>query len=146
MIELVHMLAGAAIGSAVVNPVLAILLALLSHYLLDIIPHIEYTKITAKVGWKNIAKASVDFLIGAILVFILAKNQPIIYACVFFSTLPDIIFASKFFISNKTIDAHERFHDKIHFLENKKISIFWRIFSQIFVATISLLILIFRAG
>ena len=42
MILLVHLLFGAAIGSAVNNIWLAIILAFLSHFLLDLMPHIDY--------------------------------------------------------------------------------------------------------
>jgi hypothetical protein len=141
MIELVHMIVGGTIGSVVSNPLLAIFLALLSHYLLDIMPHIEYTKIVGRVRRLDIAKASIDFLVGAILVVFFTKNQPIVYVCVFFSILPDIIFLSKFLINNKVITAHEKFHDRIHFLEHEKISNFWRVSTQVLIVVISLLVL-----
>ena len=42
MILLVHLLFGAAVGSSVKNLPIAIILAFLGHYFLDLFPHIEY--------------------------------------------------------------------------------------------------------
>ena len=42
MILLVHMLFGAAVGLSINNIYIAIIVAFLSHYFLDLFPHIEY--------------------------------------------------------------------------------------------------------
>lgn len=135
MILLVHLLLGALIGQKISNLFLAIILAFLSHYFLDLFPHIEYPieNITNK-NWKkslpDFLKVSLDFLAGIFLILIFSGNQPIIYVCAFFAILPDGL--SLFHRSN--------FHnEKIHFLKNKKISNFWRIFSQVAAAIICLI-------
>ena len=43
MILLAHMLFGAATGSIIKNPILAIILALFGHYFLDLFPHVDYS-------------------------------------------------------------------------------------------------------
>ena len=60
MILLVHLLFGAAIGSAVKNVSLGLLLAYLSHYLLDIIPHVDYP--IKNIKEKQWRRALPDFL------------------------------------------------------------------------------------
>ena len=143
MILFVHLLFGAAIGSIIKNPFLAIILAFLGHYLLDLIPHIEYPipNIENK-QWKkslpDFIKVFLDIALGLLAIFLLSKNQPIIYVCAFFGVLPDGLSLLGSAFPNKIAKMHEYFHwDKIHFLKDKKISRFWRVFSQILVAVIS---------
>ena len=108
MILLVHMLFGAAIGSIVKNPMLAVFLALLGHYFLDIFPHIEYLESTEesikkiKSGkWQehlpDMLKVFLDFCLGILAIFIFSNppylsgllNRPIIYVCAFIALIPD---------------------------------------------------------
>jgi len=75
MILLVHLLFGALIGQKILNPVLAIVLAFLSHYFLDFFPHIEYSiKNISEKRWKkslpDFLKIFLDLAAGIILIFI----------------------------------------------------------------------------
>ena len=174
MILLAHLLFGAVIGSLVKNIYLAVILAFLSHYLLDILPHIEYpienihpvkyreAVISPKAKlfdwvkekqWKRaipqIITVILDFLAGILLIILLSKNYPIIYACAFFAILPDGFTVLNIIFPTKFLEPFQKFHQKIHFLKNNsstssgqiKISNFWRISSQIIVAFISIIIL-----
>ena len=144
MILLVHLLFGAAIGSVVKNIPLAIILAFLGHYLLDLIPHVEYNieGITEKQWRKKIpvfTKIAADLLSGILLIFLFSKNQPILYICAFFAILPDGFTVLNTLLPNKMLESHNRLHtQKIHFLKDKKISKFWRITGQIIVVIASL--------
>jgi len=147
MILLVHLLFGAAIGSAVKNIYLAIILAFLSHYFLDLLPHTEYP--IENIKEKQWGKASaeiiliaLDFFAGILLIFLFSKNRPIIYVCALFTLLPDGITLLNILFSIKVLEPIQKFHQKIHFLKDKKISKFWRIFSQVAVIIISLILLI----
>jgi len=148
MILFVHMLLGAAIGSSIKNIWLAIILAFLSHYLLDLIPHVDYSlKNVDKKGWitipSNIFKISLDLFLGILLIFLFSKNQPVIYICAFFAILPDGFTVLNSVLPNNILKSHLKFHtEKIHFLKNKKISLFWRIFSQAVVVIASILLFI----
>jgi hypothetical protein len=142
MILLVHLLFGALIGQKISNPLLAIILAFLGHYFLDFIPHIEYpNNVSQGIRRRDIVKVLADFISGILLIMLFSENRPIIYVSALFAILPDIIYASKFFWSNRLIRTHERFHDKIHFLGNKKIPMFLRIFSQVIVVILCLILL-----
>jgi hypothetical protein len=147
MILLVHLLFGAAIGSAINNPAIAILLAFLGHYFLDFLPHIEYPieNITKKQWRKTVPEfinIGLDFFSGLFFILLLSNNQPIVYFCAFFAILPDGLSFLGSITKNTMLQKHSNFHQiKIHLFKNKKISNFWRIFSQIAVIAISIAIL-----
>lgn len=146
MILLVHLIFGAAIGSAIKNIPVAIILAFFSHYFLDLFPHIEYdTESIKEKLWRHrlpaLLRMAVDFCSGILFILIFSvSKQPIIYICAFFAILPDGISATNYFAQNKILEIHDRFHQKIHFLKYKKISNFWRILSQIASVIISILL------
>lgn len=147
MILLVHMLFGATIGTIFKNPFLAIIAAFLSHFLLDIFPHIEYSakNVEAK-QWKktfpDFSKIFLDILFGFLIIFFFSTGQQIIYVCAFFAILPDFLSAIASLCPQKICKIYNEFHWKtIHFLHYKKISNFWRLSSQILVVIISIFLL-----
>jgi len=139
MILLVHLLFGAATGNLVKNPILAIILAFLGHYILDFLPHIEYSiENISKNQWRkalpDITRVTLDLCLGLLLIFLFSKNQPIIYVCAFFAILPDGLSLLNNITKIQLLKTHSDFHhEKLHFLKNKKISIFWRVSSQLIV-------------
>ena len=153
MILLVHMLFGAAIGSWVNNIWLAIILAFLGHYFLDLFPHIEYLdgvedsiKKLKTDSWKRSAlpviKVIIDFCLGLLLIFLFSKNHPLIYVCAIVAIIPDGLTFLHSLFPNKASTWHHIFHgEKVHFLKYKKISKFWRIFTQVAVTVLCLIIL-----
>ncbi|MEK7562548.1 MAG: hypothetical protein AAB509_02630 [Patescibacteria group bacterium] len=149
MILLIHLILGAAIASHIKIPVLALILAFLSHYFLDFIPHVEYDiKNIKEKHWRKslpeILKVILDFSLGILLIFVFSENQPIIYICALAAMAPDgLTFLSALF-PNKILAFHNNIHRKrVHFLKDKKISSFWRILSQITMAVISIFLLRF---
>jgi len=147
MILLVHLLFGAAIGASIKNIILAIILAFLSHYFLDLLPHAEYSVGSIrKSRWNRalpeLLKILLDFSLGIVLIFIFSKNYPIIYICAFFAILPDGFSVISNHFPNEISAIHNKLHlDKIHFLKNKKISNFWRILTQAAIVIISVILL-----
>ena len=147
MILTPHLLLGAVLASKIEYAPLAIILAFLSHYLLDLIPHIEYSidNIEKKQWQKSLPdflRVFLDFSLGILLILIFSENQPIIFICAFFAILPDGLSFLNYFFSNKILKIHRYIHHKkIHFLRNKKISFYWRVLSQLLVVFISILLL-----
>lgn len=147
MILTPHLLLGAAIASKIEYAPLAIILAFLSHYLLDLIPHIEYSiDNIEKKQWQkslpDILRVFLDFSFGILLILIFSNNQPIIFVCAFFAILPDGLSLLNSSFPNKILKTYSNIHQgKIHFLKHKKISIFWRISSQLLVILISIFLL-----
>lgn len=147
MILLVHMLLGAVVGTLVKNPLLAVVLAFFSHYFLDFFPHVEYSieNIEEK-KWKkflpDFLKILADFLGGITLIFLFSGNLPIVYTCAFFSIVPDGLSLMNDLTKNSLLQKHSIFHQKkIHFLKNKKISIFWRILNQLVIVAVSIILI-----
>jgi len=146
MILLVHLLFGALIGQKILNPVLAIVLAFLSHYFLDFFPHIEYSiKNISEKRWKkslpDFLKIFLDLAAGIILIFIFSAKTPIIFIASFFAILPDGLSLLDSIFKNNALKKHSWFHqEKLHFLKYKKISNLWRILSQIIVVVICIIL------
>jgi hypothetical protein len=147
MILTPHMLLGAAIASKIGYAPLAIILAFLSHYLLDILPHIEYPikNIQNKQWTKSLPdfiRVFLDFFAGLLIIYFFSGWQIIIFTGALFSILPDAFNFLNLVFQNKLLKTHNNFHEKIHFLKNKKISIFWRIVSQVLVVAVSIILLV----
>lgn len=147
MILLTHILAGAVIGSYTKPLFFAILLSLAGHYFLDFIPHNEYPiKNIENNQWQksfiDFLKVLIDFLIGITIVFIFSKNTLQIYICCFVALIPDGLTMASKFINLKALKKHNLFHhNKVHFLKNKIISMFWRLFFQITIIVILIFLL-----
>ncbi|OGZ70669.1 MAG: hypothetical protein A3F47_00215 [Candidatus Staskawiczbacteria bacterium RIFCSPHIGHO2_12_FULL_38_11] len=142
------MLFGAAIGALVQNALLAIILAFLGHYFLDVFPHIEYKieNIKNKI-WKNslpdFLKVFLDFCLGILIISLFSKNNLVIYICAFVAMVPDGLTLVSYAFPNKISKAHDYMHtQKIHYLtKQKKFPIFWRITTQAIAIIISIALL-----
>ncbi len=129
-----HLLVGAAIASRINLP-LGLVLAFLSHYLLDFFPHSEYSikNIQQKLWGKSLPeflKIFLDISIGVFLIFIISKNFFLAGTGGFFAILPDGLIFLGLIFPNKLLKLHHTFMRKIHFFKDKKISLFWEIFCQ----------------
>lgn len=137
-----HLLIGAAIASRINLP-LGLVLAFLSHYLLDFLPHWEYSikNIQQKLWKKSLPeflKIFLDISIGAFLIFIISKNLVLAGTGGFLAILPDGLILLILIFPNKLFTLHNTFMRKIHFLKDKKISPFWGIFSQSLVIAVAI--------
>lgn len=81
MILTVHILVGAAVTTQIRITWLAWLLAFFSHFLLDFIPHYDYSLKGVELGWKNkkfwwvVFKVALDLALGFILIIIFSQNK-----------------------------------------------------------------------
>ncbi|OGZ68562.1 MAG: hypothetical protein A3D44_01270 [Candidatus Staskawiczbacteria bacterium RIFCSPHIGHO2_02_FULL_42_22] len=148
MILLAHMLLGAVVGYQIENIPLAIVLAFLCHYFLDLFPHVEYSinNLHDK-KWKkslpDMAKVFLDFILGLGIIFLVSKNQPLIYIGALIAIVPDGLTLISYAFPNKVMAAHDYIHTKkIHYFKYKKISNFWRILTQVISVSICILVLL----
>jgi hypothetical protein len=149
MILLVHIIFGVAIASLSGNPYLAVLLALLSHYFLDLFPHVEYPidnlkniKNNFKRAFPELLYLILDFTLGILFVFAFTDRSLIFFFCALVSIIPDSLTVLSVIVPNKILEIHDIFHRKyIHFLRDKSIPNFWRISTQILIVLISVYIL-----
>ncbi|HSX23855.1 MAG TPA: hypothetical protein VLE74_02030 [Candidatus Saccharimonadales bacterium] len=120
-----HALTGALIGLSVHQPVVAIALAFLSHFLLDAIPHYGSPKGATARGFATylMSDASLCFL----LVVILLVAQPVGWiaavVCAFVATSPDFMWVGEFLGAQngkkpkKPTYALARFHNWVQWFE-----------------------------
>ena len=167
MILFCHLLVGAAIAAKIQILPLALIFAFLSHYVLDFIPHWEYSIDNIfKKQWKkakfDFLKISLDFGFGILLIGLInhissvisasspiGLINPILLVGAFFAILPDGFTLLSILLPNKVLSIHDKFHrklvhryKKISFKENKKIFLFG-IFTQISVSILAILFLLF---
>jgi len=148
-----HLLVGAAIGSKIKNYWAIFIIALISHFVLDAIPHWEYViKIVGVSGNEFLAitvEALLDILVGVSVISLLLKHSRLAKPALigaFFAILPDgFIFvhalAQVFFNWNLTfLDPLINFHHQIHFSDGIDF-LFWRIIAETAVAAAAILVL-----
>lgn len=131
MILSLHAITGAVIGSSVENPLESSILALISHYFIDFLPHFDYKIENIQKGdWKSASpeflKIAADLIIsGAIVTFVIYKNPANILSILlatFFSLFPDGLMLVHFIFSKKSpelfiskfLAKHYEFHYKMH--------------------------------
>lgn len=95
MLSTPHLLVGAAIVKAVPNPAISLPLALLSHFVLDTIPHWDGSP-KAPFGLKTTAGIILDYAFGASLILFLTfgqenPSQYLLWLGAFLGTLPDFV-------------------------------------------------------
>lgn len=145
MILTTHLLVGAAIASKTkfLPLPLSLLLAFLSHYLLDALPHREYSvkNIKRKIWKKSLSdflKVFLDVFIGSFILLALSKNLLLALAGGLFAILPDGLILLGLLFPNRLLKLHSNFHQKMHFPKDKKIPIFWGIFSEVLVSIVAI--------
>lgn len=147
MILTSHLLTGAAIAAKTANPFLGAVLAILSHYILDFLPHEQYSISNLREKrWKNsirdFAKIALDLAAGLFLIFLFSENSIKIYLIALLSAGIDFTSLLYFiFPQNKLLAWHRRLHQKASFCERKKIPLFWRIFTTALITVIAILFL-----
>jgi len=146
MILSVHIILGAAIALNI-NPLFGgLLLAFLSHYLLDALPHWEYSiKNIKEKNWRSslvdFLKISLDIFFGFLIVYFLSKNFILASLGALFAVLPDIFIFLNIILPNRILGSLCNFHQKIH-ISNHKEPFFLRIFSELLVVSFAFYLLL----
>jgi len=144
MILITHILFSAIIIKYIKFLPLALVLAFLSHYLLDSIPHQDYSiKNIKQRHWSNafpdFLEVFLDVFAGFFIILLFSDNALPALLGGFMACLPDFIsFLGIIFPSLKTLD---KIHKKIHWDENEKVSLFWKTFFQLFIILLSILVI-----
>lgn len=128
MILTPHILVGAAIASKTANPVLGIFFAFLSHYIIDAIPHTDYSieslseQKRDQTALKEFLCALTDVAFGLALVYFLTlggKDASLLLAAGFAAALPDAIgVLGNYFVPRPLLNIVNAGH-KLH-AKNKK--------------------------
>ncbi|HET9411834.1 MAG TPA: hypothetical protein VFO38_03240 [Candidatus Saccharimonadales bacterium] len=119
MIGLNHVLTGCAIAIAVKQPLLVAPSALLSHFLLDAIPHFDHTHYRhgSKYFFKIMTADTILSVAATILVmWAIPQYAAVIALGAFFAILPDILWVY-YYTHNRPAWWFFRFHSKIQWFE-----------------------------
>lgn len=138
MTETAHLIVGAAIAATVPNPLLASVLALSSHIILDIVPHWDTgTNWRKRPVKKTALYTAIDIALGLGIGLALFGNRvplPYLLSVMFLSTLPDWLEGPYFF--GIKIPPFSTVY-KIQHLFHKKKQLPWGLITQIaFIAII----------
>ena len=123
MILTPHILTGALIGAQTTNPIAAFVFGLVSHYLIDKIPHWDYDikKIEEKSGGGKVItqwlKIGFDFALPLLIMGFLAPDEQILKLSLLGAAggiLPDFLVYLSWQFPVKILTAHAKFHDKNH--------------------------------
>ncbi len=146
MILFPHMLVGAVIGSKINNFWAIFILALISHFLFDRLPHWEYVKNPSNLPREKfpffIFKAVLDLTLGIIIIWYLTSASLFhfyIFFGAFTAILPDGLTLLNM-LTGKKIKILEKFwsfHKKVSIAENKN-SPFWGAIIEIAVVILSI--------
>jgi len=145
MILTLHLLVGAVIATRVDMVPLAFLLAFLSHYLLDFIPHQEY-EITGVMerNWGGslfaFLKVGLDIAAGTALILLFSRD-PVVFMGAFFAILPDGLTLLHLTLPYRILKIHFAFHQKLHYFKEKSPAILG-IFNQLVVGIFAILLLL----
>lgn len=128
------MVTGALIATYVSNPISMSILSILSHFIIDSLPHYgQPYKDRNSLFW-NIVRIDI-IMIGSLIVYLFFYSNLYILAGAFFGILPDLAWVYRFSVSEKfgslppkPLNRINKFHSKIQTLEKKNgyfIEIIW---------------------
>lgn len=145
-----HILAGAVVAVKIQNPAIGLPLAFLSHFLLDALPHSEYSiKGLAEPGSKNFPRSAgkvlVDFSLGlGLAVFAAPSDINFLYlaGAIILAVLPDF-FQLLTFLNTRWLRKFNRWHCDVVHIKPKPQKVWGWIFQILFSAGL-LAILIWR--
>ncbi len=151
MLELPHVLVGAAIATSVSNPVLAFPLALASHFITDYIPHWnphinteikKYGSITQKSLLILAADSGGALVLGASIAYLKSQSLSqflVIMACCLMAVLPDVLEIPYYFFKQKI----KWMEDLITFQRSHQwnVPVLWGMLAQIIVSLGALFII-----
>jgi hypothetical protein len=149
MILTPHMMVGAAVGSRFNNPrwiAILIVFALISHYLLDSIPHSEYQVLALANGlnWEFVIaalKVALDFFVGLIIIIFLCHRKANFYYILIGSIiglLPDFLIFISWQVKNLGwLNNFVSLNNFFHYPTNRPVALVLGLTTQIIVSTIA---------
>lgn len=145
MIAASHIAVGAAIGAKTNSFFWGGLLSLVSHFILDRFPHIDFGPEGKKLKPINIIGSLSDFFVSFFFIFLLFHKSPnfdFIFFGAAMAILPDVISCLKYFFKLPFLSWYFNFHSRIQGPENK----IYGVIFQILVIILSLLIIFSTKG
>jgi len=126
MIIIPHMLVGAAIGRRVRNIWLVFIFGLISHCLLDFLPHWDYLLRVEITNIEHLIKIGLDFILGASIIFILIRScskKWLVLVGIIAALLPDFLNFIYYNFGFQWLEPLIKFHHTIHYWQGLS---FWQ--------------------
>jgi hypothetical protein len=127
-----HIVTGGIIGALVPQPLVAIPLAFLSHFILDMLPHWgdhpdDHLKNTPSVYRLIVVDTILSVLFLALLLILQPVNWPVIFASGFVAWTPDLVWVPNYVrvrrgLKQRSYNSLMRFHKYIQWAEKPKLS------------------------
>ena len=132
-----HILVGATIGYKIHNYWFVVIFSIISHFILDAIPHKEYDIKCLRNGklnkdfLKDFSKVAIDGFIGLAIVLLLTGFKDLDYVIVgmIAGAFPDFLQFLSFVFNFKILNLIRKFHHKIHIFNNKDFP-YWTTFGS----------------
>ncbi len=151
MVLAVHIIVGAAIVGKTKNPLLGLFLAFLSHYIIDFLPHQEYSIINIKNrAWRkslfDFLKVFIDMTLGFATIILISKNIGLALLGGFLGIVPDgLTLLFLLFPEANVLKKHFNVHRTVFHLPSlrlkEKYASLFRISVQVIVSIIALFFL-----
>ena len=147
MLIATHFITAGVVGEIIGIPVVAFLVGIIIHLILDSIPHYDTPQKGSFFNWKQISLVIIDFLVGLGIIIYLLKSGQSLTASFFWGGLGGIFidlfdsnpFFSKKFRTTKIGQLVHKIHLKVH---KKQPTFIYGIFSQLLVLLIAVIVLI----
>jgi hypothetical protein len=138
-----HALTGATIAVLIPNPVLALPLAVGSHFVLDSIPHWQEIFYPYKVTWKTWVRIPIDAILAGTLVYFITQAHPAQQNLIIFSTLfallPDVDSIACVWKPSLKVKLFKKFYDW-HCKIQRETPSYWGMVTQVLLIILCLLI------
>lgn len=143
-----HTLTGTAIALIVKEPLLAVPLAFLSHFVCDVLPHFGFGDVARRRKYRSLFNAYMGIeLLGLAIIFswlLISGVQFYVFVAIFAAVSPDIVWAYRYFIQEKrgeiaptSLNVFNKLHSKIQWGETVT---FGLIFELIYAAVMLVII------
>lgn len=134
-----HILVGTAIGYKIHSYWFIIIFSIISHFILDAVPHKEYNISHLRSGklskdfLKDFSKVVLDGLVGLTLGLLLTGFKDLDYVIVgmIAGAFPDFLQFLSFIFNSKILNSIRKFHHKIHIFNNKDFPFWTTLGSQV---------------
>ena len=126
MFLIIHSLVGSVLGHLILSPVMAFFVGVLSHFLLDMIPHgdDQLKKYLGDSHLKHMMIGAMDGMLALIMLLAVANivgfRQSILFGALG-GILPDLIWGIPALFKRKTLKWYESFHHNMHFVVKKRL-------------------------
>lgn len=145
MLTTPHLLVGAAIGSEIGSPIIAVPVAAASHFFFDWIPHLMGFIEVEDLDKKDVLFVVGDILLGLGILLLLSWHNPhweILWLGALASVLPDFHHTAQVIFGSEKLQRYTKAHMKFHY--KKKLNFLPGMATQIVTVAVSIVLILLK--